>query len=59
MKINPKGAHFDTIEAENPQNTISRMRLKMAEGLGTVYTRGKGLLRAMLSNVLMYSGTIH
>jgi hypothetical protein len=43
------GLHFDTMEvidaeSQTALNTTSRMHLKVAEVLGTVHTRGRGLL---------------
>jgi hypothetical protein len=54
LKIKLKGRHFDTtegMEAESQAvlNTLTEHdfqdAFKMAEALGTVYKRGKGLLR--------------
>jgi hypothetical protein len=55
LKINVKVCHFDTIEVigaesqavpEHPHRTgLPELNYKMAEELGTVHTRGKGLLQ--------------
>jgi hypothetical protein len=53
MKVKLKGRHFDTSEVieadaggvEHSQNTTPRMHLKIDAALGTVHTRGRGLLQ--------------
>jgi hypothetical protein len=53
LRIKLKGRHFGTVEVIETerrwwtpsQNTTSRVPLKIAEALGTVHTRGRGLLR--------------
>jgi hypothetical protein len=57
LKVNLKGRHFDTIEvieaeSQTVLNTLTEHdfqdAFKMAEALGTVHTRGRGLLHPNL-----------
>jgi hypothetical protein len=52
LKINLKGCHFDTIEAESQEVLITLTEhdfqdtyKKMAEALGVLHMSGRGLLR--------------